>query len=99
MGQLQGECRELQGRVAAWGATVRARLGGGEQGPLQLGEQVRRQELEEKVFLQGERLELVLVGVGLARSGAGLLGSTLGMFQGLEQPITRLDILLLLILL
>jgi WASH complex subunit 7 len=77
LGSLPGETARLQAAVAGWVAGVAAHGLAGEQGAgLQLAQ-------------LGERVELVVTGVELARGGAALLASTLSLFRGLEQPLTR----------
>ena len=61
--------------MANWEAGLRTQLGREEEG-LQLA-------------VLAERTELVMAGLGLAQGGTALLASTLGLFRGLEQPLTR----------
>ena len=61
--------------MASWEAGLRTQLGKEEEG-LQLA-------------VLAERTELVMAGLRLAQGGAALMASTLGLFRGLEQPLTR----------
>ena len=73
---LSGEAKSLKTAVANWVAGVGSKLVDTSNGDLQLAE-------------IGEKVDMIAAGVALAQNGVHILASTLSIFQGLEQPLTR----------